>query len=479
METNKACPKVFISYSWVVGDKVLELAERLMTNGVSVVLDKWDLKPGHDKYAFMEQTVNDPSVDKVLIICDRTYANKANQRAGGVGDETVIISPEVYGKIEQEKFIPIVFETDDDGKSYIPHYIKSRIYIDLSEGNELYESEFETLLRNIFNRPLYPKPQVGERPLWLDEIVISYSSMRDISKQLSTTKPNDIKARFLTEKMIDETIQVLRSYVIPDSKPYDDGLLQVIDQMKTLRDTLIEYTKALMLNNYNLCEELPMLFEKLYNRLHEIDDLIGNQRYLMEAYDFFIWDLFICVSAFLLRMENFSDLNCLLVTTYFLSKDRNHSIAPCDYNSFRSVSRTIEDVCKPKFSPPNLITLQSHLAIAREYKPYITKESFTDTDLVLHQLFPVIIENPKPWNMWYPLTYVYHREQPQEIWIRLKSKKYCEKILPLFGAKDIISLKDAIIKSNELARKDGYRNSFEVPQLISNTISTNDIGILP
>ena len=77
MEQTDSCPKVFISYSWAVSDKVLELAERLMANGVNVVLDKWDLKPGHDKYAFMEQSVNDPSVNKVLIICDIMKRQKA------------------------------------------------------------------------------------------------------------------------------------------------------------------------------------------------------------------------------------------------------------------------------------------------------------------------------------------------------------------------------------------------------------------
>ena len=60
-------PKIFISYSWTSDVLVMELAERLVSHGVDVVLDKWELKEGQDKYAFMEQSVNDPSVDKVLI----------------------------------------------------------------------------------------------------------------------------------------------------------------------------------------------------------------------------------------------------------------------------------------------------------------------------------------------------------------------------------------------------------------------------
>ena len=51
-------PKIFISYSWSSDALVLELAQRLVSHGVDVVLDKWDLKEGQDKYAFMERCVN-------------------------------------------------------------------------------------------------------------------------------------------------------------------------------------------------------------------------------------------------------------------------------------------------------------------------------------------------------------------------------------------------------------------------------------
>jgi hypothetical protein len=58
-------PKVFISYSWEPVDnkvKTIALAERLVTNGVDVVIDVWDLKEGQDKYKFMEKMVNSPEI---------------------------------------------------------------------------------------------------------------------------------------------------------------------------------------------------------------------------------------------------------------------------------------------------------------------------------------------------------------------------------------------------------------------------------
>ena len=79
-------PKVFVSYSWTRESFVLDLSERLMHDGIYVVLDKWELKEGQDKYAFMERCVNDPEISKVLIICDKAYADKANRRDGGARD---------------------------------------------------------------------------------------------------------------------------------------------------------------------------------------------------------------------------------------------------------------------------------------------------------------------------------------------------------------------------------------------------------
>ena len=48
-------PKIFISYSWSSDWLVVPLAERLVSHGVDVILDKWDLKEGQDKYTFKKR----------------------------------------------------------------------------------------------------------------------------------------------------------------------------------------------------------------------------------------------------------------------------------------------------------------------------------------------------------------------------------------------------------------------------------------
>ena len=115
----------------------------------------------------MEQCVTDYSIDKVLILSDHLYAEKADKRKGGVGNETTIISVEVYEDADQQKFIPVVMERDEKGEACLPQYLKSRIYRDLSGDN--YEAEYESLLRTIYEMPAHRKPELGERPKWLSE----------------------------------------------------------------------------------------------------------------------------------------------------------------------------------------------------------------------------------------------------------------------------------------------------------------------
>lgn len=140
--------KVFISYSWTPESNkkwVEQLVHRLEKDGVEVVIDFKDLKLGHDKYAFMERSVNDKTIKKVLIICNRTYKEKADDRIGGVGDESAIITPQIYGSVTQEKFIPVVNEYDENGNPYLPNYLASRMYADLTD----FEKGYIVLFNNI------------------------------------------------------------------------------------------------------------------------------------------------------------------------------------------------------------------------------------------------------------------------------------------------------------------------------------------
>lgn len=123
---DAAVPKVFVSYSWSSDEHtawVADLGERLMSDGIDVVLDQWSLEDGHDVNVFMEKMVSDPSIKRVVIISDAVYASKADGRKGGVGTETQIISKEVYDSVDQNKFVPVLKERDEQGNACACRFI--------------------------------------------------------------------------------------------------------------------------------------------------------------------------------------------------------------------------------------------------------------------------------------------------------------------------------------------------------------------
>ncbi|SEH23199.1 toll/interleukin-1 receptor domain-containing protein [Selenomonas sp. KH1T6] len=159
-------PRVFISYSWTSEEYkqyVLNLVSALRKNGVDTIIDDYDMSPGDDKYVFMERIVSDESIDKVLILCDEGYKRKADSRTGGVGDETMIITPELYGKSNQSKFIPVVLVKDENGNACLPVYLKSRLYVDMTTPFGMTE-----LLKTIYGVKGY-KPPLGKPPAFVTD----------------------------------------------------------------------------------------------------------------------------------------------------------------------------------------------------------------------------------------------------------------------------------------------------------------------
>jgi len=91
---------------------------------------------------------------------DKVYAEKANERAGGVGTESQIISKELYSKTDQNKFVAVVTEKEKQGQAYLPTFFRTRIYIDLSSPDH-YSENYEQLLRWIYDQPRHVKPEIG------------------------------------------------------------------------------------------------------------------------------------------------------------------------------------------------------------------------------------------------------------------------------------------------------------------------------
>jgi hypothetical protein len=165
IESQERNPRLFVSYSWD-GEAhrrwVLRLAADLIRNGVKVLIDEWDLQAYNDDlHLFMEEGIRD--ADHVLIVCTPTYARRANERVGGVGVESTIITGEFYEKAKASKFIPVTRRGSHSARECLPSYLKTRYAIDFTD-DAAYRSCLEELLRRLFGRPRYRRPDLGPVP---------------------------------------------------------------------------------------------------------------------------------------------------------------------------------------------------------------------------------------------------------------------------------------------------------------------------
>lgn len=164
--------QVFISYSHDNDEHknwVLQLATRLRSNGVDVILDRWNLTLGQDLALFMEQGLS--TSQRVLCVCSEIYVEKANNKSSGVGYEKQIMTAELMDNLNTDWIIPIIKNNNSTKK--VPLFLKGRLYISF-ENDILYESKYEELLRSLLNEPVLPVPPLGDNP---------FQNIKEFSKQ--------------------------------------------------------------------------------------------------------------------------------------------------------------------------------------------------------------------------------------------------------------------------------------------------------
>lgn len=320
-----AAPKVFVSYSWTNPDHeawVLQLSTELRESGVDVILDKWDLKEGHDAHAFMEKMVTDPDIKKVILVCDRAYADKANGRSGGVGTEAQIISGEIYEKQAQDKFVAIVTERDEEGKAYVPAYYRSRIHIDLSDPSTYAES-FEQLLRWVYDQPLYMKPELGEKPAFLSEgkdtvtLTTSFLFKRAMDA-VRNNRDHAIPATAEYFTCLSKELEKLRIESTAD--PFDDAVVRSIESFLPYRNEAIELFLSLAMYRDTLetRSTLHRFFEQLIPYLDRPPHITSCSDWDFDNFRFIVHEFFLYAVACLIKKERFESAAYLMSNDYYV-----------------------------------------------------------------------------------------------------------------------------------------------------------------
>lgn len=439
-------PKLFISYSWsnpAHEQWVIDLATELRESGVDVILDKWDLKEGHDAVAFMEQMVTNPEIKKVAIICDAKYADKADGRAGGVGTETQIISREVYENQAQEKFVAVVCEKDHDGKPFLPTYYKSRIYIDLAETDR-YADNFERLLRWVFDKPLYVKPELGSKPSFLAEGEHTTLGTTAVFKRcVDALKNHKAHAAGVFDEYCNTFSTNLEHFRL--SKPegeFDDAVIKNIDEFMPYRNEAIQVFIAVAqyVPTEEFAQKLHRLFENLIPYMDRPTNVSQWSEWDFDNYKFIVHELFLYALAVLLKHERLDLANYLLQQQYYLSQNSEYG---CDvmvsFFVFQKYMRCLEH----RNQRLNLrrLSIRADLLKERCVGTGIDFRYLQQADFVAFMRQEV--ETKDYYNRWWPETLLYSAHGPFEIFARSVSKSYFDKakvLLAIEKPKDLESL---------------------------------------
>lgn len=145
-------PTAFISYCWDTPSEkneqwVINLAERLKSDGVKVQLDKWAVQPGDPIAPFMQKAI--VKSDKVLIVCTPNYKLKADDETGAVGYESNIIAAQIWLTADHRKYITILKEGND--LTSVPIGLQGKCHIRLNDV-ALFEPQYQVLLQTILRK---------------------------------------------------------------------------------------------------------------------------------------------------------------------------------------------------------------------------------------------------------------------------------------------------------------------------------------
>lgn len=465
-------PKVFISYAWGTqehNEKVIALATSLKGDGVEVVFDKWQLKEGNDTFSFMEKSVLDDSITNVLILTDPTYAKKANDREGGVGTETQIISSEVYNKVEQRKFIPVIIERDDKGNVCKPQYLNGLLHFDLSMPDK-YDIEYRRMVRTLYGIDTYKEPELGKPPSWLDEVPqVSYKS------KVTSDFFRGTASETLKKNKYEENLKDLKNKIL-DFEYSEAETISCYLELKPYRDEFL-----LLLKNSEYVQEgykqIAIFLEELMYNIRDRKKIYDNLKSTL------VHECFIYVIAYYLKRSSKDALKYILNKTYFAGAS-NFCEETDSYNCFYGYNEELDkEVCKR--DGKNYHCGMAELWIENLNVSVCNKDEFVSGDLFCYSAALLIKNYEKKWP-WFPVTYIYNDDALNGLFAtcskKLRSMEHLKNMVYILNYNSVDDFKaqykkiEGMIKEGEI-NECRYNTVFESACDFWSYIKAEDLGV--
>lgn len=423
----------------------------------------------------MEDLLKSDEIDNILIICDELYAKKANNREGGVGKETLIISPEVYENADQDKVIPIIWERDEKGNAFLPIYLKDRDYIDLSD-EDYFEEQYRELVMQIYGKSKHERPPLGKTPSYvLDDtptFKTSTFSLRRFSSSLNSSNMDMNCSEFLNA-FIDDLKSI--SLNTPTQK-YEDTSSQLISYIKkydSIRDLFIKFLDKITKN-----EEVTTIVDSIIDFFVELEFLSSDFNFETKRadklfYSFILRELFLYAVTMGLKNKKYSFVQKIIHSPYYFQESDNEPKFFVKFNFKRDLLNVlnyyVNDVQKKdKISPIGEILIE-------RLSPNIKRDMFVDADLIC--FYVTLIYYDDFGDVWEPFTYPYKQSEYVELIRKLSKKSHFEKVKCIFEVNTISEMKKIFNEiPYETYSKYKLVNSSSYPLPIEKSINIENIG---
>ncbi|WP_053143674.1 SEFIR domain-containing protein [Erwinia billingiae] len=435
---ESANPKVFVSYCWTNPEHenfVIGLAEDLVGSGVDIIIDKWNLRDGQDSFSFMESMVNDKTINKVLIICDKGYADKANNRAGGVGTEAQIISPEIYASATQTKFVVVTTEKDSEGHHYVPTFYKGRIFIEMADANQ-YTDGFDKVLRWIYDKPVYEKPEMGKRPSFLDENPeTSLGTSNFYARAVDAIRGG----RPTVLGCFDEYLSTLAANLerirlnVEDGTPEDETFLKNVESFIPARNEFINLIG--LVSRFNLgtdfSKRLHAFFQEALGYYYAPESVTSFRDSDYDNFKFIIGELYLYTVASYLKYERFEECLMLFGKYYVPMKSR---FGGDPLTSFTVINQNIDILDRRNIARKlGRTSLHADLLKERCYGVPVTFSEIHQADFLCYIKSHALNDY---YDFWWPVTLLYNKGRHAfEIFAKASDSSYFNRVSSLLGFK--------------------------------------------
>ena len=379
----------------------------------------------------------------------------------GVGIESTIVSEEIYTNADQTKFIPVVYEYEND-KPCVPVFAKSRIFIDLS-SDEKFEGGYDQLLRDIYDKPRFQRPPIGKMPSYLaadDPIMLPTSNkVKGIKSAIMAANPN---THLLIRDYLDLFLSSLLNYKIDYHKINNSNFIEVVEksinEMLPLKDDFLDFIMTVVGTQYLTKELLSDFFERMLQLYadNEISLFEGNSIdcVCFDNYRYFNHDLFLSIVTILLSKEQFEMVHELVSHHFCIVEERRMSSPQeISFMRFRTYNYTLNQYKNDRHQ------LSRVSVVADTMKQHAVKVRFDDmvrTDLLLYYLSLIYPSKDSLELYWFPELSVYN----QQFFVlpKLASLRYFNKAKVMFGVSTVEEYKNLVSTIKEPERQNIYHN---------------------